>query len=106
VIAKGDVPERGFLIYDPINWKYGNSSANFPKDLNWLEPPVLTTVNGQQDAFSQKIGDECQPFPIAVPDAPLFPPENIGIVDNGRCASSCAIFTVRDFLTIFDDVKG
>jgi hypothetical protein len=85
-------------MYDPINYKYGDSSGPFPATLNWLEPPVLTTVNNQQDAFSQTIGDECQPFLIAVPDAPFFPPDNIGIINNGLCASSCGIFTVRDFL--------
>ncbi|KIM23356.1 hypothetical protein M408DRAFT_332377 [Serendipita vermifera MAFF 305830] len=94
VIASGGVPEREVLLYDPVNWSYANSSGKFPENLNWLEPPVKKVINGQQDAFSQRLGDECQPFPVSVPDAPFFPPENIGIVNNGRCASSCSIFTI------------
>lgn len=94
VITAGGVPERAYLLYDPVNWRYANSSAYFPESYNWLEPPVKTVVNGRQDAFSQKLGDECQPFPLDVPSEPLFPMENIGIVNNGRCASSCAIFTI------------
>jgi hypothetical protein len=58
---------------------------------------VKTVVNGKEDAFTQKIGDDCQPFTEEVPDEPWLPIENIGIVTNGRCASSCAIFAVSYF---------
>ncbi|CAG8774796.1 17346_t:CDS:1, partial [Acaulospora colombiana] len=76
------------------NWKYGDSSTFFPEDYNWVEPPVKTLVNGRNDTFTQKLGDECLPFLGEVPDEPWLPIENIGIVSNGRCASSCAIFAV------------
>jgi len=86
-----------FLLYDPANWKFSNSSANFPPDYNWLEPPVKETINGHDDAFSQRIGEECHPLELEpLAEAP-FPIDNIGIITNGRCASSCSIFTVRSF---------
>lgn len=94
VIVSGAIPLREFLLYDPLNWQYGNSSGHFPSNKNWLEPRVRTVVNGREDAFSQRLGDECQPYLLSVPDEEFFPMANIGIVNNGRCASSCAIFTV------------
>jgi hypothetical protein len=82
------------MLYDPVGWKFANSTTEFPQDYNWMEDPVLTEVNGRQDAFSQRLGDECTPYPVALPNEPFLPIENIGIVNNGRCASSCSIFTV------------
>ena len=59
------------------------------------------------------MADRCQPFPIPVPDKPLFDTRKVAIVSNGRyvelysvaasfvsecrscrCASSCALFSV------------
>ncbi|PVF94674.1 hypothetical protein CPB86DRAFT_800281 [Serendipita vermifera] len=79
-IINSNFPSRGDLLYDPINWSYGDSSAVFPEDYNWVEPPVKTVVNGRNDTFTQKLGDECLPFLGAVPDEPWFPIENIGII--------------------------
>lgn len=94
--ADGNVKRRGFLLYDPQGWKFPNASL-LPDDYNWLEPPVKKVVNGREDAFSQKLGEECKPYPVDLPDEPYLPIENIGIVNNGRCASSCAIFTVCNY---------
>lgn len=93
-VADGNAREREVLLYDPVNWKFANSTVSFPPGYNWLEPPVKEVVNGHYDAFSQRIGEECHPYPLEPLSEAPFPMENIGIINNGRCASSCAIFTV------------
>jgi len=96
-IADGNAFAPGYLMYDPVNWMFANSTVSFPPDYNWLEPPVKEFINGHSDAFSQRLGSECHPYPLEpLAEAP-FPIENIGIINNGRCGSSCAIFTVRPF---------
>jgi hypothetical protein len=52
-------------------------------------------VNSRPDAFSPRLGQECQPF--AAPTAPLaalFDTTKVAVVSNGRCGSSCALFSV------------
>ena len=66
-----------------------------PADYDWLSPPVAKTINGRADAFSQKLGQECQPFTVDPPAEALFDPTKVAIVGNGRCASSCSLFSVR-----------
>lgn len=43
-----------------------------------------------------RLGQECQPegFPTAPPNEALFDPKKVVIVSNGRCASSCSLFSV------------
>ncbi|KAI5120057.1 hypothetical protein M0805_007808 [Coniferiporia weirii] len=81
------------LMYNPLNWRFANNTP-FPADFDWLQTPVRTVINGRPDAFSQRLGQECQPFDQTPPDAPLFDTKNIVIVSNGRCASSCSLFSV------------
>jgi hypothetical protein len=40
------------------------------------------------------LGQECQPFAIDPPAEGLFDPKKVAIVGNGRCASSCSLFSV------------
>jgi len=44
-----------------------------------------------------RLGEECQPeaFTSPTPDEVLFDPEKVVIIGNGRCASSCSLFSVR-----------
>ena len=44
-----------------------------------------------------RLGEECQPesFTSPTPSEALFDPKKIVIISNGRCASSCALFSVR-----------
>ena len=65
-----------------------------PADYDWLQPPVPKTINGRADAFSQRLGQECQPFDVDPPEEALFDPTKVAIVGNGRCASSCSLFSV------------
>ena len=69
-----------------------------PAGYDWLQPPVNKRINGRADAFSQRISDECQPFSATPPAAPLFDTKKVVIVGNGRCASSCSLFSVRHAL--------
>jgi len=52
------------------------------------------TINGHADAFSQRLGQECQPFDSPAPDVALFNASKVVIVGNGRCASSCSLFSI------------
>ena len=68
-----------------------------PAGYDWLLPPVRKTINGAADAFSQRLGQECQPFDVDPPAEALFDGDKVAIVGNGRCASSCSLFSVRVF---------
>ncbi|KAH9932970.1 uncharacterized protein B0H18DRAFT_870866 [Fomitopsis serialis] len=91
-IASGADPEN-LLLYNPLNWEYANNTP-FPGTENWLQPPVKKTVNGVEDTFSQRLGDECQPFEMDPPAEPLFDAKKVVIISNGRCASSCSLFSI------------
>jgi hypothetical protein len=98
-IVENNADPQNLLLYNPINWANA-SDVFFAPGTNWLQPPVLTTINGRADAFSQRLGEECAPFgvpggfPVAPPDTALFDPKKVVIVSNGRCASSCSLFSV------------
>ena len=91
-VAAGIDPSN-FLLYNSVNWAFANNTL-MPSDYDWLEPPVEKTINGVADAFSQKLGQECQPFTVDPPEEALFDPTKVAIVSNGRCASSCSLFSV------------
>ncbi|KAJ2919861.1 hypothetical protein MD484_g543, partial [Candolleomyces efflorescens] len=84
-----------FLNYNPVNWRDANN-VPFNASTNWLQPVVNVTINGRPDAFSPRLGQECQPegFPYAPPTQALFDPRQVVIVSNGRCASSCSLFSI------------
>jgi len=63
--------------------------------LDWLRPVVKEKINGHEDAFSPRLGQECQPFDLEAPDEGLFKPEDVIIMGNGRCASSCSLFSIN-----------
>ena len=67
-----------------------------PSGYDWLATPVRKVINGHQDAFSQRLGQECQPFTSDPPAEALFDPKKVAIVSNGRCASSCSLFSVSN----------
>ncbi|KDR75803.1 hypothetical protein GALMADRAFT_248517 [Galerina marginata CBS 339.88] len=90
-IASGGDPKE-MLSYNPIQWTNA-SHLPFPAQSDWLKP-VDVLINGHQDSFSQRLGQECQPFGWVTPDYTLFEAENVLIVSNGRCASSCSLFSI------------
>ncbi|KAF9269650.1 hypothetical protein L218DRAFT_953275 [Marasmius fiardii PR-910] len=81
------------LLYNPIQWNNASNQPFGPKD-NWLVPPVNITINGHPDQFSQRLGQECQPFSQPAPDVALFDSTKVAIISNGRCASSCSLFSI------------
>ncbi|KAJ6459724.1 hypothetical protein C8R47DRAFT_1243393 [Mycena vitilis] len=81
------------LLYNPLDWNDANN-VQFPATDNWLLPPVDVQINGHADEFSQRLGQECQPFSATPPDAALFDSSKVVIVSNGRCASSCSLFSI------------
>lgn len=91
-IAKGADPDNE-LLYNPLAWQFANYTP-FPAHYDWLQPPVEVAINGVKDAFSQRLGDECQPFEMEPPKEALFDPKKVAIISNGRCASSCSLFSI------------
>ncbi|KAJ7754455.1 hypothetical protein B0H16DRAFT_1316217 [Mycena metata] len=92
IIDKNLDPDQE-LLYNPLNWNNANN-VQFSATDNWLLPPVNLEINGHADAFSQRLGQECQPFDFTPPDVALFNSTNVVIVSNGRCASSCSLFSI------------
>ncbi|KAL1745699.1 hypothetical protein HDZ31DRAFT_35878 [Schizophyllum fasciatum] len=90
-IAEGADPEEQ-LLYNPAQWRNATHQP-FPAESDWLEPEKVA-INGHEDAFSQRMGQECQPFGMDPPSEALFLPENVIIMSNGRCASSCSLFSI------------
>ncbi|KAG9080928.1 hypothetical protein FRC06_005995, partial [Ceratobasidium sp. 370] len=81
------------LMYNPLNWKNANGDV-FTSTFNWLNPSINAQVNGITDKFSQKIGDICLPFFLTPPPTKPFEFKDIAIMTNGRCASSCSLFSI------------
>ncbi|KAF5322155.1 hypothetical protein D9619_001894 [Psilocybe cf. subviscida] len=90
-IADGADPDE-LLSYNPVQWTNA-THHQLPAISDWLQP-VDVTINGHEDSFSQRLGQECQPFEWDTPQHALFAPENVAIVSNGRCASSCSLFSI------------
>ncbi|KAF9526145.1 hypothetical protein CPB83DRAFT_858425 [Crepidotus variabilis] len=82
------------LSYNPTQWSNA-THHQFPASRQWLKPANKLTINGRKDAFSERLGQECQPFKWDAPKDRLFEPQDILIVSNGRCASSCSLFSIR-----------
>ncbi|THU78746.1 hypothetical protein K435DRAFT_786117 [Dendrothele bispora CBS 962.96] len=82
-------------LYNPLQWTNA-SDVPFAANFDWLDPPVRLTINGHPDAFSQRLGQECVPsgFTTTPPDEALFEGSKVVIVNNGRCASSCSLFSI------------
>ncbi|KAH6913966.1 hypothetical protein BKA70DRAFT_1260005 [Coprinopsis sp. MPI-PUGE-AT-0042] len=94
-IVNGSDPS-GLLYYNSAQWTNG-THQKFPETSsggpNWLNPRKVV-VNGKDDMFSARLGQECQPFGWEAPEEALFKPEDVVIVSNGRCASSCSLFSI------------
>ncbi|KAK7047460.1 hypothetical protein VNI00_006691 [Paramarasmius palmivorus] len=94
-IIKDNRDPANQLLYNPIQWRDASNQV-FNAEQNWLIPPVNLTINGKFDQFSQRLGQECQPesFTTTPPDTALFDTTKVVIVSNGRCASSCSLFSI------------
>lgn len=90
-ISQGADPQE-LSLYNPLQWRNA-AHVTFPANSEWLNPQNML-INGHTDAFSQRIGQECQPFDWQPPNDTLFEPHNVVIISNGRCASSCSLFSI------------
>ncbi|TFK48991.1 hypothetical protein OE88DRAFT_1737208 [Heliocybe sulcata] len=79
--------------YNPTQWTFANHSR-MSEGYDWMASPVRTVINSREDAFSQRLGQECQPFDMRPPAEALFNPKKVAIVSNGRCGSSCSLFSI------------
>ncbi|KAF8875409.1 hypothetical protein CPB84DRAFT_1853270 [Gymnopilus junonius] len=84
-IVNNDADPLDILLYNPINWPNA-SNVFFALATNWLQPPILMTINDHADAFTQRVGEECplDGFPVTPPANALFDIEKVAIVSNGR----------------------
>lgn len=82
-------------LYSPLNWRDENNEF-FAPDRNWLQPTRNLTINGNKDYFSPRLGNECYPEGfLDAPEEAVFDPKQVVIIGNGRCASSCSIFSIH-----------
>ncbi|KAG6918602.1 hypothetical protein DXG01_013013 [Tephrocybe rancida] len=101
-IVNGNVSDPDLnLLYNPVQWNDANN-VQFPADDDWLQPPVNRVINGHQDAFSQRLGQECQPsgFLDGAPEVPLFNSSSVVIVSNGSVSLGQIITRLLVGLTI------
>ncbi|KAF9041554.1 hypothetical protein BJ165DRAFT_1406469 [Panaeolus papilionaceus] len=94
-IVQNNADPQNQLLYNPINWADANNKF-FATGTDWVLPPVNVVVNRHQDAFTQRLGEECaaSDFPATPPATALFDTTKVVIVSNGRCASSCSLFSI------------
>ncbi|EJC99379.1 uncharacterized protein FOMMEDRAFT_94735 [Fomitiporia mediterranea MF3/22] len=78
--------------YSPSNWAFLNDTQ-YPTTFNYNDPSLPFTVNDVSDPTSQRFHEICTPFDVDIPQTPPIALENIAIVSNGNCASTCAMFS-------------
>ncbi|KAJ3909178.1 hypothetical protein F5879DRAFT_792150 [Lentinula edodes] len=92
-IVKDVMDPDALLYYNPTQWTNA-SNIPFSADTEWLKPLQELMINGHEDAFSQRLGQECQPFGVEPPRKGFFKAKDVVIISNGRCASSCSLFSI------------
>ncbi|KAJ7130238.1 hypothetical protein C8R44DRAFT_775165 [Mycena epipterygia] len=86
-----------FSFYTADNWAFFNGTE-MPTDYNYMTPDVPIVINGKADVTSQRFHDTCDlSFEVPMPATPPFDLENVAIVSNGNCASTCAMFSTLMF---------
>lgn len=90
-IISEDADPDEVLSYNPTQWTNA-TNHHFPPNKHWLKPVKKVIINGREDAFSERLGQECQPFRWDAPEEHLFKPENVLIVSNGRCVVHSSLF--------------
>ncbi|KAF9501589.1 hypothetical protein BDN71DRAFT_1379783 [Pleurotus eryngii] len=81
-IKEGADPQEK-LLYNPAQWTNGTHRP-FKKRVNWMSKAEHYVINGHEDSFSQRLGQECQPFDVPPPKEALFHSKDVVIVSNGR----------------------
>ncbi|KAK7042445.1 TSPc domain-containing protein [Favolaschia claudopus] len=82
-----------FSFYTADNWAFLNGTQ-MPASFNYMTPDVPIVINGKLDATSQRFHDTCElSFIVPIPTNPPFDLQNVAIVSNANCASTCAMFS-------------
>jgi len=85
--------DSSLTFYSGDNYAFLNGTF-IPKSYNYITPPLPFVVNGRQDPTSQRFHDTCElTFSQPVPTTPPFDLSKVAIVNNGNCASTCAMFS-------------
>ncbi|PFH53432.1 hypothetical protein AMATHDRAFT_1097 [Amanita thiersii Skay4041] len=80
-------------FYTADNWAFLNGTQE-PSNFNYITPDLPFTINGVSDPTSQRFHDTCElSFQSPIPRTPPFDLSKIAIVNNGNCASTCAMFS-------------
>ncbi|KAH9054676.1 hypothetical protein EDB87DRAFT_1428312 [Lactarius vividus] len=98
-IVKAGIQQRhnsSISMYAPDNWLFLNGTQ-MPFDFDYNDPSVPYVINGRDDPTSQRFEDACPTLNVTIPTAPPFDLNQIAIIGNGNCASTCAIFTTLMF---------
>lgn len=82
-IVKDGMDPSADLLYNPTRWRNATNDP-FTSSTDWLKPLRKLSVNGNEDAFSQRLGQECQFDDINPPPKGLFEAKNVVIISNGR----------------------
>ena len=65
-----------------------------PSTYNYMDPTEPLVINGVSDPTSQRFYDTCfLSYVVDIPASPPFPLDQVAIVNNGNCASTCAMFS-------------
>ncbi|KAF9467146.1 hypothetical protein BDZ94DRAFT_1249683 [Collybia nuda] len=82
-----------FTFYTGDNYAFLNGTQ-MAADFDYIDPSAPFTVNGRSDPTSQRFHDTCELFfSQPVPATPPFDLSKVAIVNNGNCASTCAMFS-------------
>ncbi|KAG6915617.1 hypothetical protein DXG01_010693 [Tephrocybe rancida] len=80
-------------FYTGDNYAFLNGTQ-IPANFNYINPSAPFIVNGRSDPTSQRFHDTCEFFfSQPVPVNPPFDLKKVAIVNNGNCASTCAMFS-------------
>ncbi|KAF7366694.1 TSPc domain-containing protein [Mycena sanguinolenta] len=82
-----------FSFYTADNYAFFNGTQMSAAD-DYMTPDVTVVINGRTDVNSQRFHDTCNlTYVVPIPNNPPFDLQNVAIVSNGNCASTCAMFS-------------
>ncbi|KAL1747769.1 hypothetical protein HDZ31DRAFT_60946 [Schizophyllum fasciatum] len=85
-------------FYAPDNYAFLANDTAMPATYNYMDPTEPLVINGVQDPTSQRFYDTCAlSYTVEIPAEPPFPLDQVAIVNNGNCASTCAMFSTLMF---------
>jgi len=73
------------------------NGTQFPDDFDYNDPSAPYAINGVNDPTSQRLEDVWPALNVTIPTKPPFDLNNVVIIGNGNCASTCALFTTAMF---------